>query len=692
MLLLDYMKNISTKLAVLIVGFIVFLSPFQASVVQAAPIEQNVDVLVDGDMEAQNLDAWRVWGRVTPQFTFEKSRVHPGDELEQHYAMHMNAQATNGGVQQLNIPVQAGKTYLLQMSYRLLSGSLRPVLGIRNSNADFENKVELLSQVTPNDPDVSWNYSRYVTIPQNFVGDFRLVLIAQNAEAYIEEIHLWDTSTLNTSIYNTNADDSRLVRDPYMSMNGLSHWKRWGTPILLEKDFDPMPGDEWDRALHIDTRGANAGFQQVNIPVRAGQSYRLSFSHRIESGALQPMIGIGTSNSDFERKYVALRQSNTWQNYERDFTVPLNFAGDFRLVFVLKNGVGWLDNVTLTPLENGQVSGTLSIQDRDRGDWVGLPDREVVVLGEQNINLGTFTFSASAEEDISVSAVRFLVKNSVESPRFINYTLKNGDEVLGNAVGIFELGFGEKVFFENINLVIPRNQNVQLTLFADSLSVQQGGVAADGTDFLVSLDPMLVNQSSVDAVGSSSAVVLSGTHLLYGPLYGAFDRDFEQLGKYFSLRATHISLTMQPQPAQVLPAVDQQISHMRVTNRVNESQSNATISRIDFSVYVSGYMPNDTSVVRLYNQVNHQLLAEFDWSTGVELINPPNDAARSFFVPLNNVLVLEPGQSSDLLVTFDIQKEGSSIVFVPVQLEWSDGIIPLIHSYFSLLSSWVTTQ
>lgn len=691
------MRNISTKLGVLIVGFLVFLSPLQATRVHAGAPQAPVDVLVDGDMEAQNMDAWRVWGRVTPQFTFEKNLVHPEAPVGQRYAMHMNAQATNGGIQQLNIPVQAGKTYLLKMSYRLVSGSLRPLMGIRNSNTDFENKFEVLSQVTPNDPNVSWGYARYVTIPNNFVGDFRFVLTLQNGEAYIEEVTLLDVDTLNQGVYNPNADDSRLVRDPYMSMGGISHWKRWGNPVLLEKDFDQTPRDEWDTALHIDARGTSSGVQQFNIPVRAGQSYRLQFSHRVLSGALQPMIGIGTSNSDFERQYVALRPNNAWQNYQRDFTVPLNFSGDFRLVFVLKNGEGWLDDVTLTPLQNAQVSGTLSIQDRDRGDWVGLPNREVVVLGTQNINLGDFTFSASAEEDISVSAVRFVIKDynnpQGQSPQLINYALKNGAEVLGNAVGIFEPGLGEKVFFENIHVVIPRNQNIQLTLFADSLSLQDGGISSEGEGYLVSLDPVVDNQASVDAVGTSSATILSGVHVLYGPLYGAFDHDFGQMGKYFDLRATDIALLIMPQPNQIVAAVNQQIARMRTVNTENASQSDAEVSTIDFSMYLDGYAPTDTTVISVYNEVDHSLLGQIEWNQGAVLNAPGITAARRFSLPLQNTIVLAPGEGKNMIVTMDLQDaankaaQNTVIRFVAEKLSWTDRLLAVINSYFSLSST-----
>lgn len=686
------MKNISTKLAVLIIGFMVFISTAQPQVAHAQAVE-NVDVLVDADMEAPNMDAWRTWGRANPLFTLEKSRIRQGNELEQHFALHMNAPATAGGVQQINIPVQAGKTYLFTMRYRLLSGTLRPLFGIRSSNSDFENRFEILSKITPNDPDAYWDYARYVTIPNNFAGDFRFVLTAQNGESFIEEAHLFDASTLNNQwIFGSYGDDSKLIRDAYMGLTGTSLWRAWGSPSALVKDGDPSPSDEWDYALRLDTRGTNAGVQQTNIPVRAGQSYRLSFSYRVSSGILQPLLGVNTSNSDFEKLVVGLRPNNAWQQYQRDFTVPLNFAGDFRAVFILKNGEGWIDNVTLTPVVNGQISGTLSIQDVDRGDWVGLPDHEIVLLGEEQANLGTFTFAASAEEDISVSAVRFVIEDTTESPRLINYTLYKGNEVLGVVQGIFDLAKGgEQVYFENINFIVPRNQNVQLTLKADSISEAQGGIST-ANGYLVTITPKIGNIDSVEAVGMSSAEVLSGANLHFGPAYGGPDRDFQQMGKFFDIQATNVTSVLSPNQKVVTSGPEQTLVVTRVTNVNNPSMTPATLSKIKFTMRTDGFAPADNRNLQIYNESSHQLLGQLQWGQALLVSQDDMGGNRQFEIPLNN-FILAAGQTVDLGFRFDLDdaQPNLSVVLSGAEVEWSDGILQTIRSSLDVLR-WIIVQ
>lgn len=357
----------------------------------------NPNLIVDGMTEAENMNAWRLYG-AAGTFTAEKFITDPaciegGDGACQARVIHLRTTGTTGGIQQLNIPVQRGKTYQFFFKYRLLSGSLATRFGIHSSNGDFANMSEKISKVTPGES--YWDYTRSVTIPNDFNGDFRLVFVLQNGEAYIDEVNLWDVENVMNSDYMAYyyySDDSFLMRDPFMDMNGTVHWQPWGAPRTLEKNAS---------GLHLNTIGTGGGAQQLNIPVKAGGKYKLKFSYQVLSGVLRPIVGIGTSNSDFQGVYVNLGPSNDLRNYERTIDIPQNFVRDFRLVFILRNGEAYIDNVVLEDLTVVMRTGTLTVS----RDVVTNIKASQIVAGTTNVTFGAYKLQTGNVEDVKIKKI-----------------------------------------------------------------------------------------------------------------------------------------------------------------------------------------------------------------------------------------------------------------------------------------------
>lgn len=126
-------------------------------------------IIADGDMEENGATKWCaygqniIWGKVG-------DIVHGGIR-----SVRIDGSAQNSGIQQLHIPVVAGKEYEFSIScYFEKKGLLKFWLGNNDSNSDFENKGSLC---TANEGE--WGTAKRVfTAPQT--ADFRLVIHVEN--------------------------------------------------------------------------------------------------------------------------------------------------------------------------------------------------------------------------------------------------------------------------------------------------------------------------------------------------------------------------------------------------------------------------------------------------------------------------------------------------------------------------------
>lgn len=303
-------------------------------------------LIIDGTMEAANTNAWRFWSAGA---NFRKS-TDTSDSPNQ--SMYLNTLGGHKGFQQLNIPVVAGRRYRYSFSYRLLANAngtvprMRSTLGIRDSNSDFERTPFLQNRINDN-----WqNYTREFTVPANFVSDFRAVLTIQNGVGYIDDVVIEEIPV------------GQPVVDSTMESATMGPWVRYSTPLVLEKTLAQFKAGL--QSIHI-VSAANTGVQQVNVQLRPGVRYKFSAWYKVTGGTLIPRLGTNSSNVDFEfpvndpREPLLGSTNGEWRLYERTFTVPANYFGAFRIVFMLSNadygppyrnlpqGEAWVDEVTI---------------------------------------------------------------------------------------------------------------------------------------------------------------------------------------------------------------------------------------------------------------------------------------------------------------------------------------------------------
>ncbi|MBT3817639.1 MAG: hypothetical protein HOG08_04855, partial [Candidatus Magasanikbacteria bacterium] len=246
--------------------------------------------------------------------------------------LSVDASNRGAGVQQRGLNVEAGETYQLRFKYNLEQGRLFPKLGNNDSERDFEGNRD---RVYPTNGE--WKeYTRVFTAPES--EDFRLVFAGKDAVFLIDDVII--------ELY----DDRNLVKDGDMKLLGTDEWRYWNNKTAFSKS-------EGNNYMVIDAVGISAGFQQLNLPVEAGKEYRLSFDYQKFGGRFRTILGIGTSNSDFESRYDFFPKTynGNWKQYERTFTVPEDFDGDFRLVFLQRNGISHVHDVRIEEVLSLQV-------------------------------------------------------------------------------------------------------------------------------------------------------------------------------------------------------------------------------------------------------------------------------------------------------------------------------------------------
>ena len=278
-----------------------------------------VNKVQDGNMELAGMEKWLKYGSSS---IFEKSTTVFKNGLR---SLHFGTPGTNAGIQQRFIAVEAGKIYRLSLNYRLTNGQLKVRLGANSSNADFENKMVVLSDVG------QWNsYTREFKVPANFVGDWRFVASTVGGEAYLDNVRIEEIAKFTP------------VADGDMEYPTTARWVAYGVSTVFEKNIVYRNGR---RSIRVAAVGG--GFQQRFLAVEKGKNYRLTFNYRINRGQLVNRLGVNDSNGDFEGKAATLTKIGSWESYIREFKVPDNFVGDFRIVFVAKNGESYIDDVKI---------------------------------------------------------------------------------------------------------------------------------------------------------------------------------------------------------------------------------------------------------------------------------------------------------------------------------------------------------
>jgi len=287
------------------------------------------NIMEDGDMEINNVEKWQRWGH---PLEWSKSN---SDAYSHKQSMYIDSKGElHAGIQQLNIPVEAGERYILNFKYKHNGEYLKNMLGIQNSNGDYEGvNLEL-----PSTNDKWINYQREFVVPEDFENDFRFRISVYNGEAYIDDVYI------------EKLPKSEVYIDGNMEMEGVANYKGWGRSTLWEKTQNEVYKGEY--SLKIGEGEDGGGVYQTNIEVRPGKTYKYSFWYKVNEDSLYTILGIKSANVDFEGVSTKLTNTNgEWMYYEREFTVPKNFMTPFISRFSTRYGESYIDNVSIKEIE-----------------------------------------------------------------------------------------------------------------------------------------------------------------------------------------------------------------------------------------------------------------------------------------------------------------------------------------------------
>jgi hypothetical protein len=341
--------------------------------VRATEVVNNF--LTDGDAETANVDEWRRYGN--PEPLTKSNQAYDG---KQSLEVRTNtAEHPRGGWQRTGFSVQEDQAMRLSMRLNILEAEEVTILvGDGSSNADLEDKKKYYYGATD-----GWvEYSRDIRFAEAS-DDIRVV--ARTVSGHV----LFDSVVLEP------IPDPGLIADG--DMESPESWPRYGNPDTLEKTTDfAVSGTQSLKILTNTPENPRGGTQVVNVPVKKSTWYRLTGKIKVDAGSASVLVGINSSNSDFEGKKETFTTEPGFQDIERDFRVPDNFDGGLRLVISTRNAEVYLDDINLVEL--GDL-GLIVDGDMEReAPWnpYGNPNilektTDVVFEGQRSLHVNTTT-------------------------------------------------------------------------------------------------------------------------------------------------------------------------------------------------------------------------------------------------------------------------------------------------------------
>ncbi len=329
------------------------------------------ELVVDGDMEEVGTGAWQVYGAGV-SLSKVADLPHAGERL-------LRVSASGMGVQQVALTQQGQRRGLLQLYYRVRSGSLTVRVGWGSSNRDFEGAYVVLWGAGG-----GWQrYERPIVTPA-VPGDLRVVLTVRG------EVDLDDVSLA----LEPAPEGEQLLADGDMEAPGVEAWRDYGATQLKEKSTAVVLGGE--QSLHL--RATGLGVQQTDLTRAQGQQVLVSLNLYLVSGAARVLVGWGNSNSDMDRRYDVLSQTGRWLRFERLVETPAE-AGDLRLV-VLLYGEAYLDDAQVGLLGAAEQPDLLQDGDMEQAhtlywDDYGLPSGKDKTLAERSGGLRSLWVQAA---------------------------------------------------------------------------------------------------------------------------------------------------------------------------------------------------------------------------------------------------------------------------------------------------------
>jgi hypothetical protein len=318
-----------------------------------------INLIEDGNME-DVAHEWRRWSRPNNvDYKFKTTAESYNTEYSfGEYSSYIDARANeagdvHAGIQQLNIPVEAGKSYKFSFKYKLLSGEINSILGVRSSNADIGATVAPLTEVSQ-----EWqSYERTFIVPSYYIDDFRVRISVYSGEAYIDEVIIKEISAIS------------IIKDGDMESADVDSWRGWGRNTNWRKN--KIEAHEGDQSMEIgSSEGTSGGLLQSHIPFDHDKKYEVSFWYKVESGSLYATI------ADSSTKYVVrgLKKrfgatAGEWK--EHTFVVKGEWFTTNNPLFLLnvRSGQAFVDDISATEIADMLILEDGNMEETDLGQW-----------------------------------------------------------------------------------------------------------------------------------------------------------------------------------------------------------------------------------------------------------------------------------------------------------------------------------
>ena len=254
------------------------------------------------------------------------------------------------------------------------------------------------------------------------------------------------------------------------------------------------------------------------------------------------------------------------------------------------------------------------------------PVAQQMLLGTTGLELAKFKLAAGNQEDINVT--QFVVEDDMSTAfansggrastgTIKNLKLYNGSTLLASvsALDATDNTYAPNAVFTGFTLVVPKTQNVILTVKGDLTSYTDGGITSSTHRIIVPVDYKTSTQSSatavddpVTAVGAGSGFTISSTATsAQNPLHivatsGANGLNKQAAGNYIDAVRAKLTLAFAADtPSGASSAsTEQTVAKFVATNSANVGNYSLTLQRLNFVISSTGNSQTAASTLTVY--------------------------------------------------------------------------------------------
>lgn len=339
-------------------------------------------------------------------------------------------------------------------------------------------------------------------------------------------------------------------------------------------------------------------------------------------------------------------------------------------------------------LQNGYISSNGNLTITKSGDS---PAAQQLVMGSTDVEVAKFLLAADQAENINISDIYLAASVSAGATGTLgNLKLYKGTTQVGTVTNTGSLSTSTYAVarFSNLNLVVPANQNIILTVKAD---ISTAGNATTGSTFTIALLPdydgsTSGNQESIVAKGESSGLAIDGANLDFSATPDAAVTA-NQMTVYASKLTVAFETDSPTGSIYSSGGDDQVIAKIRVSNATNVDNKTALVKYLNFAISQSGTSKTGNAAVevKVYKgtQVHDNLVAttSFPAASNVNIgdtgfTNGTNHDTNFIDTEIASgayVTFLVTMDTNQLEMDTDAGAESISIGMAADDIDWRDG-------------------